>query len=78
MDPNTALQECRDALDNLEADRTDPDAIAALIEHFEALDDWLKSGGFVPLAWMPAVESTSRKILDELEAAGGDSPGDQG
>jgi len=56
MDPNTALQNAREALARREAaysDRSTEENSAAddLAESFEALDAWLSKGGFLPAEW---------------------------
>lgn len=54
MDPNAALEQLREAI----ADAANPDqytdrevAIEQIAEFFEALDNWLTNGGFLPGAW---------------------------
>lgn len=54
MDPNQALEDIRSAA--READYALHDisrllAYARMAEHFEALDQWLSKGGFLPDAW---------------------------
>lgn len=51
MDPDKALAELREALQEL---ANDPDAWEDVIEKFEALDGWLSKGGFLPKAWREA------------------------
>lgn len=53
MDPNTALYQAQEASGMLMDDEGyDPDSIVGqLVEHFNALDDWLQAGGFLPTAW---------------------------
>jgi hypothetical protein len=57
MDPDLALQEIRTAMGdwlNAEDDALDVNSIAAgdrLVSHFQALDDWLSKGGFLPAGW---------------------------
>lgn len=62
MDPNTALVEmrehagvCQTAKDGSDEEY---DAMVALAEKFEALDEWLSKGGFLPTAWQPKPEVT--------------------
>jgi hypothetical protein len=58
MDPDTCLAGIRDRIHDITA-RFDTGAlwsesaedIALLIEHVEALDDWLCRGGFLPREW---------------------------
>lgn len=67
MDPNAALEELRKLTRNLEKPATvivldngaqylseiDHEAVANRIaELFDALDNWLVSGGFLPTAWV--------------------------
>jgi hypothetical protein len=60
MDPNQALKDARET--NAEADaameRGDQEAAASaliiLANRFEALDEWLTRGGFLPEAWKAA------------------------
>lgn len=56
MDPNTALENARvaagsvvSAIDGNGGDLTT--SADALAEAFQALDQWLSSGGFLPEAW---------------------------
>ncbi len=56
MDPNEALamaRECARLVDALGDE--DPDALisglAAALGHYQALDDWITRGGFLPEAW---------------------------
>lgn len=59
MDPNAALARLRDAMNDLSG-RVHPsiidpfgslDDIRDALEAFEALDEWLTNGGFLPAAW---------------------------
>jgi hypothetical protein len=57
MDPDVALQEIRTAMGDwldAEDDALDVNSIAAgdrLVSNFQALDDWLSKGGFLPAGW---------------------------
>jgi hypothetical protein len=57
MDPNAALAAIRQAVDQLAhepntiASTPTYEAVRQFIEHFEALDEWLQRGGFMPEAW---------------------------
>lgn len=59
MDPNATLAEARQAVADVRAhqdDETDDTVCSALdairvAEAFEALDEWLSKGGFLPEAW---------------------------
>ncbi len=49
MDPDEALRVIRELTAAvLAGDRT---AAAELVDHFEDLDRWLTTGGFLPAAW---------------------------
>jgi hypothetical protein len=54
MDPNETLRLLRLTLKQMKAD-TDPAIRQAhadeAAEHFNALDNWMSSGGFLPEAW---------------------------
>jgi len=56
MDPNTALAEIREQIEEFEGLSEDNfvDALRAadvIVERFKALDEWLTGGGFRPTAW---------------------------
>ncbi len=59
MDPDQALADCRaalaDANANVRAEGEDPsdelEALRRLGDAFDALDEWLTKGGFLPGAW---------------------------
>ena len=60
MDPNEALRRAREAAGILQdadddGNFTDPETtnLGQLIESFNALDDWLTKGGFLPYDWRP-------------------------
>ena len=54
MDPDAALQNIREYVDELR-DATNPedlaDAAVNVCEAFDTLDNWLKVGGFLPREW---------------------------
>jgi hypothetical protein len=59
MDPNIALEDIRKAIASTAIDpsRTDFDDVlyqAGIVafDAFEALDEWLSKGGFLPSAWV--------------------------
>lgn len=54
MDPNACLELIRAhiAMARLATNQHDQQwEIAVAVEHFEALDEWLSKGGFLPTAW---------------------------
>lgn len=57
MDPSIALAEFRRSLEDLgvaietEDQYATEDALTGVQENFNALDGWLKSGGFLPEDW---------------------------
>lgn len=54
MDPNQTLNDARDACKHwTHGERGDHDLVAfdELVSAFEALDEWLSRGGFLPDAW---------------------------
>jgi hypothetical protein len=64
MDPDTTLEAARTAAalvatlnDTADTQEVPPDAdaliatLAMALGHYQALDDWLTSGGFLPAAW---------------------------
>lgn len=54
MDPNEALRRIREAASNAQIapdEATLRSDVEDLIAHFEALDEWLYKGGFLPAAW---------------------------
>lgn len=50
MDPNAALAEIRELVKRENDDQDGSWAIAA-VERFEALDEWITNGGFLPADW---------------------------
>ena len=60
MDPNQTLKNLRSLVEAVNADLDDSRNLAAtdlvccaheLAQYFEALDQWITSGGFLPQAW---------------------------
>ncbi len=54
MDPDKALAEIRAEIKSYHErphGMSDSDRLAHIVEHVEALDEWLASGGFQPKAW---------------------------
>lgn len=52
MDPNTALQEIRDILNQaINGETIDPDDVSRAAELFSGLDMWIGKGGFLPADW---------------------------
>jgi hypothetical protein len=55
MDPDVAYDKIVEALNDYEAGRLGArTAMAEVTEHWEALDGWLRQGGFAPRSWDPA------------------------
>jgi hypothetical protein len=48
MDPNAALRDLKDALDDLSANASYEDARFKAIDRLDALAGWLERGGFPP------------------------------
>ena len=59
MDPDAALAAIREAIMRIETSgrqyENHPD-VDSLIEHFQALDEWLSKGGFSPNSWENATD----------------------
>ena len=53
MDPNEALRQVRAGMPSALNSRSP--AISAMAEAFEGLDEWLTSGGFMPVDWSPKI-----------------------
>lgn len=57
MDPNLALENIRQQIENLRVDFENEDmhsleqSLEVLEENFRGLDNWLTNGGFLPGAW---------------------------
>lgn len=65
MDPNEALKNAREALIAFHAEEDSTlieEAAGRLADAFEALDEWLMKGGFMPEAWERAHEERARVI----------------
>jgi hypothetical protein len=59
MDPDQALKDARAACEHwAHGERGDHDLVAFddLVNAFEALDQWLRSGGFLPKDWQKRKE----------------------
>jgi hypothetical protein len=71
MDPNTALSRLRflteSILSQVEDGVADWDNMQEMAQQFEALDEWMSKGGFLPTDWHPI--RTSRQ--EEAEHFGG-------
>lgn len=55
MDPNATLDVIRDYVTEWQKEdtRTHTQSYDDLLEHIEALDEWLTKGGFLPADWTP-------------------------
>ena len=59
MDPNETLRRLRQmAATAIEVDSSESTNVAAvdlteMAEHFQALDQWIQNGGFLPANWQP-------------------------
>lgn len=56
MDPHAALAELRQAVRDYQQSPSGENALVAadtFTERFEALDEWLSKGGFLPRDWVP-------------------------
>lgn len=51
MDPDVTLAEIRELIAQDYRSELARDDVCALIERVEALDNWLKRGGFLPKVW---------------------------
>lgn len=52
MDPNQVLKNARASVARIDESITPSEEdVAALADAFEALDDWLSRGGFLPTEW---------------------------
>jgi hypothetical protein len=54
MDPNATLAMLRSLVRKVQDSNMDThplDRLDQFAEHFEALDEWIESGGFLPDAW---------------------------
>lgn len=55
MDPDDTLEEIRTAIKMLDEDENGVEALSILTQSVEALDEWLKQGGFLPFDWRNAL-----------------------
>lgn len=79
MDPNEALKRCRESAKKMlsDDDIDSPRYVAigaGLAEHFDALDQWLVRGGFLPKDWekvrtpsKPARKTHSAKVCQDSD-----------
>lgn len=51
MDPDAALSRCRNAVIELAEGAGDRSDVNEVVEAFDALDNWMCKGGFLPLNW---------------------------
>lgn len=51
MDPNATLRRIRELTNREVTERLTLDETQELRELFDALDGWITSGGFLPVAW---------------------------
>ena len=64
MDPNETLRQLRKLVMFVLEDDTEPfqdltEKAESLATFFDALDDWLKGGGFLPTAWQSELPDTA-------------------
>lgn len=67
MDPNellVALRDCAQDIQNGTDEYTFAETAQTMAEKFEALDDWLSRGGFLPGSW----QSTARNVHERIDA----------
>lgn len=58
MDPNETLRIARERAHDAYSKATGQEqALRDAVEHYEALDEWLSSGGFLPIAWSKVAEA---------------------
>lgn len=70
-DPNWTLIEARNAVGDYRNAVTVSEverAAQKLADHFEALDEWLTKGGFLPADWLPAIDRNKPRTLGNLAA----------
>lgn len=63
MDPNTALQNAREASKKIGEATTPDEAASAAVDlmlYFDALDKWLSEGGFLPIDWGEAKQTVQK------------------
>lgn len=51
MDPNKVLKKARAKAERILNDDSNTAEAQAFAEHFQALDEWLSNGGFLPEDW---------------------------
>jgi hypothetical protein len=71
MDPNVALANIREAVEEFEGLSEDNfvDALRqadTIVEHFKALDEWLKRDGFLPTDWQSEDEKNKPGWVDKV------------
>jgi hypothetical protein len=49
MDPDTTLEALRRLMEDIH--EGDEDILDSIVEHFQALDEWLSDGGLLPEDW---------------------------
>ena len=68
MDPNEVLRDIREMSEAIElgnlSSKALEDAALELCEKFEALDEWLRKGGFLPDNW----QSQARNVHERIDA----------
>lgn len=92
MDPNAALAKVREALTTIQPvmdnEHWDDDiryslgddlkeAVESLVEHVQALDEWLSRGGFQPEAWQQKDDVTEDDLDFARETLGADATEDE-
>jgi|SRR5688572_14386578 hypothetical protein len=65
MDPNVTLANIRSILTVSQTRELSEDVVQELIEHVEALDEWITKGGFLPAEWV-TVPATSYDIATRM------------
>lgn len=65
MDPNVTLMNIRAILATSETRELSGDLVQELIEHVEALDEWITKGGFLPAEWV-TVPATAYDIATHM------------
>jgi len=61
--PQNPTQETTDSL--IYADFEVEEICGSMVAHFEALDNWLKKGGFIPVEWEASIHASVRKMDEE-------------
>ena len=65
MDPNAALQTLKEWATKAAVAGSYDETEWAAVEAFDALDDWLSAGGFLPEAWQR--KSTPVLVIDSTD-----------